>query len=230
MRLIILFKFFVIFYFSLLGRYNYSFGQGVRSDIYSGDYYVYRIDSLNSFYLIYAQLNGKSYKIISQKEAFPYGESIIVGSTYSLNLISVVEQLASGADKSTTFNGFGMNNIKCLDYDKGTSICIEEENGIYDLHAALNIRGLLVVDIERISQDTADAGSVARKQGWKYNPILSNKNMRSVYVTPKGLYMVITETRSFEIYNRRGKYMKDVDFDGRYIAVPEKSIRTIIVR
>jgi len=53
---------------------------------------IIKLDSINNVYLIYARQKDTLYKIVSLKEAAHTGQSIVVGSSYRLDLNIAVYQ------------------------------------------------------------------------------------------------------------------------------------------
>jgi hypothetical protein len=100
-------------------------------------YFISRIDSIRSYYLIYANKEKKIYKIVSKKESCSH--PIEVGSSYSLSLTSVWTEpiIIDGIDISPS----KILNVKCVGFDDSTSICLEGDS-IRDLFEAKDLKGL----------------------------------------------------------------------------------------
>jgi hypothetical protein len=96
-------------------------------------YEVYKIDSLNSYYFIYAKRNDSLFKIVSQKTIWNSGKIIKVGRTYDLALLS-----------SGNFHA-GNLLVSCWYFDDSTRVCIDRENGINDFYRTPNLKGLRYV-------------------------------------------------------------------------------------
>ena len=93
---------------------------------------VYKIDSLNNFYLIYGIKNGYRYKIVSRKDNRQNCNQILVSGYYGFKLSSLLYskgdmQLAPGP-------------VGCIGVDSTSRICLEDS--IYDLYECRDIRGL----------------------------------------------------------------------------------------
>ncbi len=104
-------------------------------------YEVYKLDSINNYFLIYAKKRDSLFKIVSEKEKPSKCRSIKVKSLYSFELQSI-------RDTAPVINGIKMTpinymDIHCFQFDENTSICKEE--GIYDLYFAKNIKGLCII-------------------------------------------------------------------------------------
>ena len=101
-------------------------------------YEIYRIDSINDYYLIYAKRGDSLFKIVSKKEVADKKKEIKVNKSYPL-------KLHSRRENSPTIGGVKLEpvnylDVECYGYDKNTTICIERDS-INDLHYAENIKG-----------------------------------------------------------------------------------------
>lgn len=101
-------------------------------------YEVYKIDSINSYYLVYAKKGDSLYKIVSKKEHSINHKKISVNKSYNFILRSM-------ASKAPTINGIKIKpinymDVNCFRFDKETNICKEER--IYDLYFVENLQGL----------------------------------------------------------------------------------------
>lgn len=101
-------------------------------------YKVYKIDSLNSYYLIYAKREDSFYKILSKKEYPRLCDQIQEGAVYKFKLHSLLKNRQIAGKEVLPQNSLLVN---CFSFDDSTSICIEKDS-INDLHAAENIKGL----------------------------------------------------------------------------------------
>jgi len=108
----------------------------------TSSYRVYKIDSINNYYLIYAKANHTLYKIVSKKEPTASSCKIKTGEKYKFKLHSIWNQdlFINGVNVSPRITP----HITCLGFDSITSICIERPL-INDLHYADNIRGLFYI-------------------------------------------------------------------------------------
>jgi hypothetical protein len=100
------------------------------------DFKIVRVDSINNVYLIYARQRDALYKIVSLKEGTNTGRSIVVGSSYPLDLVSLFIK---------NFQGYDLSPQRSLDIGgisfSGTLIKLERDS-IVDLYRAKNIKGL----------------------------------------------------------------------------------------
>jgi hypothetical protein len=109
----------------------------------SNSYRVYKIDSINSYYLIYAKKSDTLYKIVSKKEKCENCNMIYVNGVYLFKLHS-----------SLYLNGkpiippASRLEISGLAYDKFTEIKFEGDS-IRDLYYADNIKGLCFIKIKK---------------------------------------------------------------------------------
>lgn len=101
-------------------------------------YKVYKIDSINSYYLIYANRKDSLYKIVSKKESVKNCNPIQKDHQYNFKLHSALANRRIGGKEILPQNSLLVN---CFFYDESTSICFEGDS-IRDLHYADNIKGL----------------------------------------------------------------------------------------
>jgi len=107
-------------------------------------YKVYKIETINDYYLIYAKKKDSLYKIVSKNEPSISGcQKIKLNNYYNF-------KLHSRRENAPTIGGVKLNPINYLDvecymYDKDTKICIDAKNGIFDLYYAENVKGLCFI-------------------------------------------------------------------------------------
>jgi hypothetical protein len=103
---------------------------------------VYKIDSVNSYYLIYAKRKDTLYKIVSHKIYNSNCQNLYVGMSYDLKLYSIWRQpiIVGGVNMSPSAN----LNVNCLGFDDSTRICLERDS-IMDLHMAESLQGLCLL-------------------------------------------------------------------------------------
>lgn len=113
-------------------NYNAS-SNSSRRDCYR----VYKIDSINNYYLIYAKKEKQKYKIISEKVGIEshVGELIQSKSCYKFNLEDIRDSSPVGYNLIITRFGF----------EDGTSIGIEA-NEILTLHTCDDLKGLYFIE------------------------------------------------------------------------------------
>lgn len=105
-------------------------------------YHVYKLDSINNYYLIYAKKQDTIYKVVSKKEKLANCKMININSDYEFTLHSM-------RDSAPVINGIKMTpvnymDINCYQFDENTSICKEKD--IYDLYFSDNIKGLCFIN------------------------------------------------------------------------------------
>jgi hypothetical protein len=105
-------------------------------------YKVYKIDSINTYYLIYARKGDSLYKIVSKKNVVGNCDSVIrLNSSYEFELHSSLTDFKIGkivvSPKATL-------NVPCFYYDASTTICLEGDS-IRDLYYADNVKGLCFI-------------------------------------------------------------------------------------
>lgn len=99
-------------------------------------YKVYKLDSLNAFYLIYGIKGGLRYKIVSSKQKTKNCSEIVIGGSYPFELHSMTE--INGVSSVPKLSKF---EISGLSVDEVTVIPFEHETQ-WELYFASNIRGL----------------------------------------------------------------------------------------
>lgn len=123
----------VSFSCSLSGK-NYSGELLNTSNIYK----VYKIDSINSYYLIYAKKEDSIFKIVSKKQQFENCNIIKENGEYEFDLHSSLFGRNIGGESIPRPNSLMVN---CFSYDDSTKICLEKDS-IIDLFYGDNIEGL----------------------------------------------------------------------------------------
>jgi len=98
-------------------------------------YEIYKIDSLNNCYLIYAKNKNQYFKIISQKKKKTV-QNIFIGKAYKLKLhsfLTVNGQSIVPADQINEISGWAVNDSTTINF---------EGDSIRDLFYADNLKGL----------------------------------------------------------------------------------------
>jgi len=103
-------------------------------------YKVYKIDSVNSYYLIYAKKNDSLYKIVSKKDSVNCSNKIRLNNNYSFMLHSLLAKSRIG---NVSIDPKNMN-VNCFAFDKETFICLEGDS-IKDIYHADNVKGLCFI-------------------------------------------------------------------------------------
>lgn len=132
---------FIIFIITLSCGYCLKGNQkkDTNKDFVSDTYKVFKIDSINSYYLIYCRKDNLNYKIISKKESKKEGKQIIVVENfYSFKLIN----FPNYSDNENPLTGFSSTE-PCIMLDKDTSIC--KEKGVTGLYTTNNLQGLYYI-------------------------------------------------------------------------------------
>ena len=104
---------------------------------------IYRIDSIdsvNSFYTIYASKDNQKYKIVSKKGDTKDCKKIIVGKEYKFELESILAEKIKLGDKE--FSSSNSLKVDCFSFEENTEICKEQSKGIHDLHKTKDLVGL----------------------------------------------------------------------------------------
>lgn len=103
-------------------------------------YRIDAIDSVNSFYIIYAAKDNQKYKIVSKKGNIEGCKKIMVGKVYKFTLESILAEKIKLGDKE--FSSSNSLNVDCFSFDENTEICKEHSKGINDLHKTKDLVGL----------------------------------------------------------------------------------------
>ncbi|PUZ29390.1 hypothetical protein DCC81_08060 [Chitinophaga parva] len=124
---------------------NMANAQNYRREERKG-YTVYKVDSINSYYLIYARKADSIYKIVS-KRGGNHGDNLVriaVDSTYNFILHSSLLNRKIGNAVLLLQNTLLVN---CFSYDNETRICLEGDS-IRDLYNAEDIKGIYFIKIK----------------------------------------------------------------------------------
>ena len=111
--------------------------NGVKND---SIFTVYKIDSINDYYLIYAKRQKQWFKIVSKKEKpIIYQKRIMVNKDYKFSLHSIWNEkiMINGVNVSPSQTP----HVTCLGFDTQTTICLERYS-IKDLFSSKNLRGI----------------------------------------------------------------------------------------
>jgi hypothetical protein len=92
---------------------------------------VYKIDSINDYYVIYIVKDKYRYKVISKKKSQSGCNIIKPNNTYDLQISYIFGAIGGGVFKAN-----------CLDVDARTQVCLEDS--IIDLCYAENLNGLCI--------------------------------------------------------------------------------------
>lgn len=109
------------------------------------EFTVFKVDSVNNYYLIYAEKEDTLYKIISQKDKLIdcNNRKVRTNRKYNFKLYSVWNQ-----DLYINGVNVGLNQtprVNCIEYEDNTIICLEKDS-INDLHQAKNLKGLCIIE------------------------------------------------------------------------------------
>ena len=122
---------FVCFNIICINNYNTQGTSGNHDTLY----HVYKIDSINNFYLIYAYKRGAKYKIVSQKRHCEINDKILKNGYYDFDLFSIIY----GSEDLPLHPG----SVGSIKVDSLTIISLEDS--IYDLFSAKNVKGLCFI-------------------------------------------------------------------------------------
>ena len=104
-------------------------------------YTVYKIDSVNSYYLIYATRENNRYKIVSKKTTNVCSNKILINGKYPFKLSPTLSNRTVAGKVLLPQNTLLVN---CFSYDDSTRVCLED-NMVRELYRAENIKGLCFI-------------------------------------------------------------------------------------
>jgi len=134
-------NFIYIFFIATLSFCSKSVGTKSKLEIDGGKLYsVSEIDSVNSFYIVYLEGQGKKYKVVSKKATSNGCNKIEKEQEYVFVLSSILNEKVKLGDKE--FSSSNSLMVDCFSFDEKTKICKEESKGIYDLFKTRNLIGL----------------------------------------------------------------------------------------
>jgi hypothetical protein len=110
-------------------------------------YEVYKIDSINSYFLVFARRDDSLFEIVSKKENSLDCKKIRVGQQYTLALNSLwnEDRWVGNINVKPSLTP----HVTCLRFDDSTSICIDREHGIYDLFLTPSLTGLCYIGVNK---------------------------------------------------------------------------------
>ena len=100
-------------------------------------YNIYKIDSINNYYLIYARKYDSIYKIVSEKQKISNCKKIALQGNYNLKLRSF-SSIAPIINSIKIYSP----DIDCYYFEEHTDICLERDRGIFELYYCDNLKGL----------------------------------------------------------------------------------------
>ncbi len=105
----------------------------------SNKYEVYKIDTVNDYYFIYAKKMDTIYKIVSKQKEKQDCNTILLGGKYDFILESIwrKEIVIDGVNVSPS----GTPQVNCLSLDEKTKVCLERDS-INDIYQSKNLKGL----------------------------------------------------------------------------------------
>jgi hypothetical protein len=106
---------------------------------------VFKIDSINAYYLIYAKKDKSIYKIVSKKETIIGSIKIEPRNRYYFKLYSIISNRKVASTSILPQNSLLVN---CYSFDDTTQICLE--NGqLRELYLVENLKGLFLIETEK---------------------------------------------------------------------------------
>lgn len=106
-------------------------------------YKIYKIDSLNNYYLFYAKGKDSLFKIVSKKDTIVTHSKVKISSCYDFILISLRDNPPKIFNNKISEKNY--LDINCFAFDDSTFICTEGDS-INDIHFAKNLKGMYYLD------------------------------------------------------------------------------------
>lgn len=181
---------------------------------------IRKIDTLHSFYVIYASSDSILVKLLVEKEHILKECNVIsLDSSYDFLLESNSHRLGIKEYDNGTQSPFMY--AKCMGLKNNDKICIEPENNIFEIYYVYNIRGYCYSSPNQLLLNEQTAYNKSAKYGWSYCESLSNKHRTLVfrqYKKNKLIYnMLHPITGTFIVFNSKGRYLHEIDFEGNII-------------
>ncbi|MGI9582968.1 hypothetical protein ACR1PO_17360 [Chryseobacterium sp. RRHN12] len=111
----------------------------------SGKYTVYKIDSINSYYLVYLTYRKNSFKVISKKESSSSCRLIKVGDQFNLFFLDRLIKEENYIPKDFKTISTLSFVPDCIKLDDSTEIC--RDRGMDNIYLSKSLRGLCYVDL-----------------------------------------------------------------------------------
>ncbi|RST27709.1 hypothetical protein [Chryseobacterium lacus] len=107
-------------------------------------YTVYKIDSVNNYYLVYLSFERKNYKVVSKKEKVTICKKIKVGDKYNLFSLDRIINPEDYIPKNVA-TGSPLEFVPdCIKFDEQTEIC--RERGMDNIYKSDNLKGLCYIE------------------------------------------------------------------------------------
>lgn len=132
-------NYFVLLFITLFGVNCNSQQKVLESQRTMEEYYVYKIDSIDNYYLVYAKKQDAIFKIVSKKETLKKCDLIKINNSYHFDLYS---QSSIPLITGEIVAPVSIWDVVCHTFENGIKICTDRKNGIYDLYYARNLKGL----------------------------------------------------------------------------------------
>ena len=113
------------------------------ANINEAKYGITRIDSVNSYFIIYAEKDYRPYKIVSKKQSLHDCQKLKIGQFYGLHLKRLLHKSISTSQGMFPANDVELKN--CIELDDSTEIC--RERYMDDIYETDNIRGLCYIKV-----------------------------------------------------------------------------------
>lgn len=137
-------NYFVILVITFCGISCNSQQKALESRVDTEKYYVYQIDSIDNYFLIYTKKEDTIFKIVSKKEALKKCDLVKINNSYHFDLYS---QSSVPLITGEIIAPVSIYDVVCHTFENGTKICTDRKSGIYDLYYARNLKGLCIEEI-----------------------------------------------------------------------------------
>src|SRR5690606_25806003 len=131
-------NYFVLLFITLFGVSCNSQQKVLAEQKTNENYFVYKIDSIDNYFLVYAKKEDRIYKIVSRKETSKKCDLIKIKNSYDFDLYSHSSVPLITGEIIAPVSYY---DVVCHVFENETEICTDGKNGIYDLYYARNLKG-----------------------------------------------------------------------------------------
>ena len=114
---------------------------------------IYKIDSFNLYYFIYAKKQDRLYKIVSRKELVsrigtksPCNNELKINGEYDLVIKSLLYKPLYDSNGKEVHRLASSHVRRCVALDASTRVCLEKSDSIWDIYESKSIRGLCLAN------------------------------------------------------------------------------------
>lgn len=113
----------------------------LNNQVNTKEYFVYKIETVSNYYIIYAKKEDSIFKIVSKKESITECNSIKINNNYNFDLYS---QSSVTLITGEIIAPVSIYDVVCHTFENDIKICTDRKNGIYDLFYSRNLKGLCI--------------------------------------------------------------------------------------